>query len=91
MVYVIDPYEHILDLYGVEYGVEPVPFEEFIEALEPERPAYPFAAASAERNMFVLSRQAAAIRAGLNPFNERIRRVLAQKLALTPVTNRAGD
>jgi hypothetical protein len=87
----MDPYEHLLDLYGVEYGVEPVPFEDFIEALEPERPAFPFAVASPERNMFFASRQAAAIRAGLNPFNDRIRRTLIGKLALTPVTNRAGD
>jgi hypothetical protein len=84
-------YEALLDLYPVEFGMWPMPFEEFLDELEPDVPAFPFAVASVDRNMFRNSARVAAIRAGLNPFHPRITAAIDRKLAAVPITNFSGD
>jgi hypothetical protein len=83
--------EQIAEMYDVEIGSEIVPLSAFIDELEPEIPAFPYAVSSVERNMFRLGTRAAALRAGLGSQWPAIRRVVEAKLKVVPYTRWSGD
>jgi hypothetical protein len=83
--------DQIAEMYEIEVGSDPVPLSAFIDELEPEVPAFPYAVSSVERNMFRMGTRAAALRAGLGDEWPRISRVVEAKLRQVPYTRWSGD
>jgi len=84
-------YSKLVSAYGVKVGSEPKERDDFVESMDPHVPFADYPISLSEIEMWINTFKVEALKAGLDPEDQLISKVIEYKKSKQKITRRAGD